>query len=224
MSLESFIAGSGEPMSEAAFEAFKEKMKHAAAQIAAIKKEEGRQKKKEEELLKILLKFVKTSHKSELVLLISRVLEKNIPANFILAAILLGNEDIKSEVGDFLMLKTPAGTGTSLMFFGEKDAAMPLKLKIEIDDWIKNMLFQAEESPHKLLKTAYEAEPPSDKPAAKKPAAVLIQLLTFVLRDFLEQHDVFKSYENLREFSMFIAKGILAKTKENLDNRDLLAG
>src|SRR3989338_7421407 len=106
MSLESFIGyESGEPMSAASLEKLREKMKAAAAQIAAIKKEEKRRKQKEEELLKILLKFVKTSHKKDLVLLISRVLEQNIPANFILAIILLGNEEIQKEIGQFLLLK-----------------------------------------------------------------------------------------------------------------------
>ena len=108
MSLESFIGyESGEPMSSAALEKLREQMKAAAAQIAAIKKEEKRRKKKEEELLKILLKFVKTSHKKDLVLLISRVLEQNLPANFVLAIILLGNEEIQTEIGQFLML--PSG-------------------------------------------------------------------------------------------------------------------
>lgn len=64
MDLESFGGfDTGEGMDEAAFEAFKEKMKRTAAQIAAIKKEEKKQKKSEQDLTAILLKFVKTSHK-----------------------------------------------------------------------------------------------------------------------------------------------------------------
>lgn len=67
MDLESFIGFDGdEGMSEAAFEKFKERMAKAQAQIAAIKKEEKKQKKKEDELVKILLKFIKTSHKKDL--------------------------------------------------------------------------------------------------------------------------------------------------------------
>jgi len=94
-------------MDAASFEKFKEKMRRAAAQIKAIKREETKRKKKEEELVKILLRFIKTSDKKDLVLLISRTLERNIPANFILAAVLLGNEDVQKEVGEYLMLKMP---------------------------------------------------------------------------------------------------------------------
>ena len=141
MSLESFIGfDAGEGMSEAAFEAFKEKMKAAAAQIAAIKKEEGKQKKKEEELHKILLKFIQNSGKKDLTLLISRALEQNIPANFIMAMILLGNEDIQREVGHFIMLSAAQeeqsesqqqnSNSQALTFFDEEDKTTPLKIKI----------------------------------------------------------------------------------------------
>lgn len=261
MSLESFIGlDQGEGMSEAAFEAFKEKMKAAAAQIAAIRKEEGKQKKKEEELLKILLKFVKNSSKKELVLLISRVLEQNIPANFILAIILLGNDEILKEVGHFALLtdsgrpesshnsqapqnshnhssqaehqKSDHPQSTALIFFSQYDETMPLKIKIELDNWIKNLLFQAEENPQKLLRNAYDVEMRElpkewdfeeskyEKIETIKP--VIIQLLTFVMRDFLEQNKLSQAYEKLYDFAKFIFTGILNKTKESLDDRKIL--
>ncbi len=218
MSLESFInLDGGEGMSEAAFEAFKQRMKAASAQIAAIKKEEKKQKKKEDELIKILLKFIKTSHKKELVLLISRCIEQNIPANFILSVILLGNEDIQKEIGGYLMLKASVNDEKSLTFFGEEDQTLPLKLKIEIDHWIKNMLSQAQESPQKLIKTSYEV-----KDEEKIIKSIIIQLLCFVLRDFLEQNKVDEPYEKLYNFSEFVLKGILNKTEEFLDNQKLI--
>lgn len=270
MALEQFIGfDQGEGMSESAFEAFKDQMKAAAAQIAAIKKEEGKQKKKEEELLKILLKFVKTSSKTELVLLLSRVLEQNIPANFILSIILLGNEDIQQSVGQFIMLpKTIPGdnsahadstassgtdstpdSGHALTFFKANDDSLPLKIKIELDHWIKNMLFQAQENPQKLIKTAYlievfelpkeyDFEDPKyeEKRSTKK---VLIQLITYILQDFLKQNQpkpasnpeetdseeessTLEPYEKLYAFSTFIIEGILHKVEESLDTRKLL--
>ena len=51
---------------------------------------------------------------------------------------------------------------------------------------------------------------------------VLIQLLAFVMRDFLEQHDIMESYEKLGDFARFVLTGILNKTQESLDNRKLL--
>lgn len=219
MSLEDFIgAEGGEGMSEAAFEIFKEKMKKAAAQIAAIQKEEGKQKKKEQELLKILLKFVKTSQKKDLVLLISRALEQNIPANFILAVILLGNEDIQEEVKNILKLKAPEVDEKALAFFGE-DETLPLKVKIELDNWMKNLLIQAQETPQKLLKTAFD----QSRSEAEAPIkAILIQLTAFIIRDFLEQNKIEESFKKLKQFAKFILKGILTKTRETLDKRKFL--
>lgn len=266
MSLESFIGfDQGEGMSEAAFEAFKERMAAAAAQIAAMKKEEGKQKKKEEELLHILLKFIKNSQKKDLVLLISRVLEQNVPANFILAVILLGNEDIQAEVGRFLQIEArrfaagpdpqtvategsegplphsssypthdelPPSSDHSLTFFSSEDQTLPLKIKIELDNWIRDLLFQAGENPQKLLKTAYDIQmielekeydfEESKYEEKKEIKVVLIQLLAFIIRDFLEQHDIMESYEKLGDFARFILTGILNKTQESLDNRKLL--
>ncbi|OGJ42601.1 hypothetical protein A3B60_00760 [Candidatus Peregrinibacteria bacterium RIFCSPLOWO2_01_FULL_39_12] len=250
MSLESFISlDQGEGGSEQALEALREKMRAAAAQIAAIQKEEGKQKKKEEDLLKILLKFIKTSQKKELVLLISRVLEQNIPANFILAIILLGNEDIQREVGRYLMLKPgEAVQETSqekpsvdeksshdeklLVFFSEKDSALPLKVRIELDNWLKDLLFQAGENPQKLLRTAYkiemvekEKENEWDDPKyeeIKTPSLAVIHLMAFVMRDFLSQEKIEEQHEKLYEFAEFMFTGILNKTEEMVLNRKLL--
>lgn len=232
MSLEDFSGfDAGEGMSAASLEALREKMAAASAQIAAIKKEESKQKQKEDELLKILIKFVKTSHKQELVLLISRVLEQNIPANFVLAIILLGNEDIQQQVGKMLLLKAAETSEKSLVFFRE-DETMPLKLRIEIDNWIKNMLLHANESPQKLLKTVYdieivelEKEYDFEEPKfeeKKSIKVILIQLIAFVLRDFLEQNKIEEDYQKLFDFAKFILTGILNKTEESLDNRKLL--
>lgn len=232
MSLEEFSGfDAGEGMSAASLEALKEKMAAAAAQIAAIKKEESKQKQKEDELLKILIKFVKTSHKKELVLLISRVLEQNIPANFVLAIILLGNEDVQQQVGKMLLLKAAESDEKALVFFRE-DETLPLKLRIEIDNWIKNMLLQATESPQKLIKTVYNIElveqpkeydfEESKFEEKKTIKIILIQLIAFVLRDFLEQNKIEEEHSKLFDFAKFILTGILNKIEESLDNRKLL--
>jgi hypothetical protein len=235
MSLEQFFGfDAGEGMDDKSFELFKEKMAAAAAQIAAIKKEEGKQKKKEEELLKILLNFVKNSQKKDLVLLVSRALEQNIPANFILAIILLGNEEIEREIGNYLLLQSGVTAGENysqdhqekaLIFFKE-DETMPLKIKIELDIWMKSLLSQAEENPQKLLKTAYDVNmlenDDGDSYEQKSIKIVLIQLIAHVLREFLDSKNFPNDYESLVEFSEFALKGILQKTEEGIKNRRLL--
>lgn len=243
MSLEQFISpDQGEGMSEAAFEALRERMAAAAAQIAQIKKEEGKQKKKEEELLKILVKFVKTSSKTDLVLLISRVLEQNIPANFILSIIVLSNPEIHAEVGEFKLLdhsqreaaefSEPGAHSHAMVFFSADDETLPLKVKIALDNWMKNLLLQAEDNAQKLLKTAYEIEmkelpkewdfEDTKYERIENIRPVLVQIITFVMREFLEQNNISEPFEKLYDFAKFIITGILNKTKENLEGRKLL--
>lgn len=236
MSLENFFGfDTGEGMDESAFEAFKEKMKAAAAQIAAIKKEESKQKKKEEELLKILLKFVKSSQKHELVSLISRALEQNIPAHFILAIILLSNRELMGETGSKFFLSGPAAEERAIVFFQE-DETLPLKIRIELDNWLKYLLLQAEDSPQKLLKTAYDTQfielPDPEEDAEgnvrkkyreeKELKVILVQLSAYIMREFLESQKISEPYQKLADFCRFMLVGILDKTKEGLENRKLL--
>lgn len=262
MALEEFSGfNQNEGMDASAFERFQERMKAAAQQIQAIRKQEKKQKKKETELVQILLKFIKTSHKKHLVLLISRVLERNVPANFILAVALLGNEDIQQEVGQYLMPDTlklalkaaetanqtqpdqsqsaqsqsahpQAPSDKSLIFF-QGDSTLPLKVRIEIDHWIKGIILQAAESPEKLLKTAYDVTeeriPDEDSPFGsmkkilhKLESDSISKLMANIIFDFLKQNEIEEDFEKILEFSKFLLKGILKKTQEDIDGRVLL--
>ena len=247
MSLESFIGmEQGEPMSAAALEKLREKMAAAQAQIAAIRKEEKKHKKKEQDLLKILLQFVKTSRKHTLVLLISRCLEQNLPANFILSIVLLSNPEIQQAMGTFLMLKgstaeavaqAPEGATAAdqaLTCCNAEDQSLPLKLKIEMDAWIKGLIVQAEVKPQKLLDTAYKVDyvkvPDEDSlfGDTKKEKRVeiqppLIKLVAYIVGEYMEQNSQ-EAGDNLEEFAHFILKGILAKTKEFIDSTAFLEG
>ncbi|MFA5947488.1 MAG: hypothetical protein WC806_00750 [Candidatus Gracilibacteria bacterium] len=245
MGLEDFFGlDRGEGMSESAFEAFKEKMKAAATQIAAIKKEEGKQKKKEEDLSKILLKFIKTSQKKELCLLISRCIEQNIPASFILAVILLSNKELLVEnANEFLMLKSAMqmsenmakdsdgeGHDTKSIVFFQKDATMPLKIKIALDAWIKELMSQAEEKGEKMIKSCYDVKYLKDEDEygnvniteEKSVKNAIVFLIAYVIEDFMKQNDEESDFEKIKEFSEFIIKGILEKTAEAMEKMKLL--
>lgn len=245
MALEEFQGfEQGDKMDAASFEKFKDRMKAASAQIQAIRKEEKKRKKKEDELVRILLKFIQNSNKKDLVLLISRALEKNIPANFILAVVLLGNEDIQKEVGEYLMLpgmkdqieaSTNVQDSMALALFGNDDS-LPLKVRIEVDHWISNMLYQAAEAPTKLLFTAYDYVEVDNqdedslfgdekkKNLKKIITPQLTRLASHIIYDFLMQNGIEEDIVKLKEFSEFILKGILCKTKEDIDNRKELGG
>ncbi|MCH8049759.1 ATP-dependent Clp protease proteolytic subunit [Patescibacteria group bacterium] len=88
----------GDTFDAAAFEKFKERMKQAAAQLKALQKQEKRQKQTEDELIRILVKFIKTGKKRDILLLVIRLLEMNVPAGFIVSLLLISNPDIQQEL------------------------------------------------------------------------------------------------------------------------------
>ncbi|MBU2524898.1 hypothetical protein KKG71_06925 [Patescibacteria group bacterium] len=85
-------------MSPEAYEAFREQMRKNAAQIAAMQKGEQKQKKKEDDLVSILLKFIRTGSKKNILILIAKLLAENIPAAVILSIISLDNLDVQKEI------------------------------------------------------------------------------------------------------------------------------
>jgi len=216
MSLE-FFSGfdQSEGMSESNFEAFKEKMARATAQIAAIQKEEKKHKKKEDELIAILLHFVKNSKNNDLVLLISKALEKNVPANFILAIIALDNEEIENS-GIFSSLN--ADTDSKQLVFFQESKLFDLETRITLDAWLKRQIHQASENPQKLLKSSYI-------PDIEKKYIILSELLdlfTFVLFEYLTAKKIEQTNIQTKNVSEFFLNGILKRTKEELDNRNLI--
>jgi hypothetical protein len=218
--LESFFGadGGGEGMSEQDFERFKEHMRAATAQLKALQKSEQKQKKKEEKLIRILLKFLKSSKRQDILLLVSRVLEQNVPANFVLSLIVLGNEEIQKDAGMNLKM-LPSGkkieeaseeeTRQSLALFGADEKILSMKAKIEIDNWIKNMYEQAEEKPYKVLDTVLDFE--------KNVKLIVVQLACFILRDFLKDNGLPVQYERLKEFLSLVLGKMMEDTKDKID-------
>lgn len=223
--LESFsgFEGGGEGMDTAAFEKFKERMKAAAAQLKALAKGEQKQKQKEDELIKILLKFIKTGQKKDILLLVLRLLEQNVPAGFIVSILLISNRDMQEALG---LKMLPAGT-EDLSVPGDsdietlpdkylKDSVLPLKIKIVIDIWLQEIAKRAAEHPERVLRTVLDEDGLIKLPAT--------QLAAFCLREFLEKEGIEHSYEKLKEFVDLMFEGIMKKTKEQFENRKQLRG
>jgi len=204
------IEDSGQ-VDEASFEKFKERIKAAQAQIKAIQKGEQKVRKKEEKLIKILTRFVKNHQKKDIMLLVARLLEQNIPPIFILSVVLLGNEDVLEEEEKKNLLtgatNVPEAETMSLANL-DKDQLLPVKLKVRIDEWLKNILSSALENPHRLIHTVLD-----ENEQIKLP---LIQLCAFILRDYLEANQEEADYEKLKEFSMFFMSGILKKVQDKI--------
>lgn len=215
--------------------------------MAAAHKQEQKQKKKEENLVQILLKFIQTNKKPELTLLISRCLEQNMPAVVILAIVMLGNEEIQQEMGIRLELgggsigesqDEPVQEGTpddrtleemvepettgALVIFGGANHAFPLKMRIAVDLWTKNVWEAMSPIPDRIFKTV--AEWNEDESAVPEPKSVVVQLTAFVVREYFQQNAAEKPLEMFQSFGQFFMKGLLNRLKEQVKSQVQLGG
>lgn len=190
---EFFQPGEGsESYDPAAFERFREQMKKSAAQMAAAQKSEQRQKEKEDRLARILMKFIQSNQKSALLMLAAKLLKENIPASFVLAVILLGDDEIKEQIKkevNLTALPEPEERGQESAPAGEfslatrfSNAAFPLRMKAEIDEWAKNMMETASGVPFKIFETVLNQK------SEIKP--VVTSCLANVLDDYLKTNSM----------------------------------
>lgn len=212
----------GESYDPAAFERFKEKVKKNAKFVAALRKSEQKQKQKEDVLLKILMRFFQKNQSRGVVLLASRMLEQNIPAAFVLAVIILGNEELQKEAQNVLLLNKPQNAGAGgadktefSLISAFRDESIPLKLKAEIDEWGRGLLEAGLTQPYRLLETALDHEGNVKR--------IVIDCMANVVQEFLEKSAMQNlSYETTFSFCEFLSHGVLKRVKTELENRRLL--
>lgn len=214
----------GESYDPAAFERFKEKIKKNAAFIAAARKSEQKQKQKEDRLAKILLKFIQTNQKSGILMLAAKLLEENIPPSFILAIILLGNEEVQLELKRETQLELetpqldapqldapkPAGEFSLATLFA--DSSLPLKVKAEIDAWGKGIVEAGSAVPFRVLETALTADGQIKK--------IVVDCAANVLDDFLAQNGAKEiTFDACFSFCEFLMQGVMQRLQKQIENQ-----
>lgn len=239
----------GEGLDPAALERFNEQMRENAAHIAALQKAQAAQKQQEDKLVKILLKFIQTSSKTELVVLVTELLAQNVPAGFILSVIVLGNDDIQEEAGIKLSLpeedmrrlemvqaiseaeavnttQGSANTSTGLVKFNQDFSTLPLKVRIAIDLWSKSILAAGMGNPNKVLDSVYMPgmRYVSEAHEGEMPIKdVVVKTAVFVVYEFMYANNVEGSRAEIYDFCLVLLKGILQKIEESIQVTELRA-
>lgn len=208
-----------------AIEHMREQMKKASAAIQASKKKEAKQKKKEGKLADLLVKLIKGGTKQDVLNLIIQLLQENVPAAFILALLVLSNEEIKKEAKKELKLEHYDDPEKKLLkgekidlskeekkIFRKKESeledlegskTLPPSMLKDINEWGEMILAAGLSIPHKTLGTVLDKE--------KKIKAPVVQLTAFSLRDYFEIHGIEKPYNDLWEFSAAMLRSIMTK-------------
>lgn len=227
--MESFggMDSGGEAHDPASFERFKQRMKAASQQIQAQQKQEKKQKKSEDELIKILVRFIRSGASNEILQLVTRLLEQNTPAGFVLSLLMIAYSDIQKEMG-VLLLPTPKSNEqnplegdfeeqSNLPAIRMGDATIPLKVQIAITNWIAEIGKRVAENPHKTIKTVMDQE--------NKVNHTCIQLASFCLRDFMATKEVKTEFGKIKEFVKYFLTDLLHAQIKQLDERkDLKEG
>ncbi len=234
----------GESYDPAAFERFKEQIKKNAQFVAAMQKDEKKKKKKEDALAQILLKFIQANQHSELMVIVAELLEQNIPASFILALIVLGNEDIKQAIIEHenqeARLALAAGEFPEVSANGPEkrdplsgremvtsefslvsrfsSAAISLDIKIALDEWGLGIYQAGASQPFRIIETVLDKEGLVKEIVSKACATVMQHFL--VEKDPLTFRP--RGFSTFFSFSEFMIKGILQKLKEQIEGQKQL--
>ncbi len=209
--LEHFIGSESNEADPQAVERMRERMKAAAAQMKKDQKQEAKQHKKEIDLADIIVKYLQAQDHKDILLLVLRCLDQNIPPVFVLAVLLLSEKQIRQAAGMMLEEADPENhkhiiPENALVQIGAGDGALPLKAKIELDNWIKTLDQTAHEKGMTFVRTAKIPE--------GEVKVVIIQLAAFVMREFLEAHKIDADFKKLQGFSNFILSGICRKIEK----------
>jgi len=200
--------GGGKEKTQESNEKFQERYRQAQTQIKQIKREEKRKKQDDNSLASIIVQFLGEKNHTELFVLISQLIAKNVPSDFILAILSLihnASAHIVDQKFAETILKIQAPSTKGAFRQGEN----------EIQQWIKRIFSTATPQPHKILETCLDKD--------WQLHTALIQLTSFVLREFLEnKHEKEINFENLRNFCKTFLKNLIKKLEYQVHNQGLL--
>ena len=209
MTLESFFGldtdSSGSAESR---EKFQEMMRESAKAAKAISGHQAAQKAQEDKLAKILMRYMKDAGKSDIVFLVIKLLQENVPGTFILAVLSIADPDMEKELRasfdathEVLIEKQDSSLST---FAGE--AFIPEEIKLELNAWGDAILKAGLLLPGKTLQNVLTPE--------LKLKSLVLDLLQFALEEFLERHGIEFSEERIRQVCLLSIQMVLVKLRE----------
>lgn len=220
--LDSFVGFDDVSQSNSAesYRQFQQRMQAAAAQIQAIRASEQKQKKQEDQLIKILLKFIQSSHQAsegKIIELVSKLLGKNLPAAFILALILLNYPEIQQASGLLLpsniktsdtkdISNSSSQSNETLLPDLYLQKTLPLKIKLDIQAWLGELLNQTKEHQQKLRAHALTT---SSQFIPEIPALAIL-----ILQEYLHSFEIYQDQTKAESFINLIFQNLALELKQ----------
>jgi hypothetical protein len=203
--LDSFAPGEdGGNASEGLSEEAKQRFSGASQAVQQVRKEEKKAKKRDDNVAQVILQFLSDDQRTHLATLIARLVAIDCPSHFILSILALVNDACQNEVAEYLKDASPEVqeglqvADTSLVEMGTLDAAANHRLA----EWIamQNAVLNADA--FRILSAIIIDERNID--------GTVLQLTTFVLQEFLEEHGKPVEFEKLQPVAIDILQSVLA--------------
>ena len=204
----------GAKAAEQSDEVFRDQQKKTQQQVTAIKKAEANAKQKDHRLAAVLGKFLQNHSNTQIMLLIARCIDHNIPAGLILGLLALVEPEAQAEfeklMGETAQLLQAPEEGTRALVAQQdfNSAHLPEHVKLALDAWGRGLFEFGLTQPMRLLTTAASPE------GELFPS--LAQLATFLLQQYLAGEKINTEYASTHEFAELLLKNVLAKIREQL--------
>lgn len=205
MSLESFFGleeGESQGSAEAA-EKFREQMRKNARAIKAMTSNQKKQKQKENKLAKLLVKFIKDQSKGDVVFLIIKLLQEDVPGAFILAVLSLADVELEKELSQFV--KQEKSEGSALIQFSSEDK-LPNQVRIDLNAWGESILAAGLMLPGKTLDSVLTPN--------QKLKSIVLDLLKYSLEEYFERHGLEFSEDRINQFALLSVQSVLIKLRD----------
>ena len=211
MSLESFFGldTEGGGASPEANEAFQEQMRESAKAIKNMSANQAAQKKQEDKLAKILMRFMKDPAKSDIVFLVEKLLQENVPGMFILAVLCIADPDMEKEILKDFDHGEPSENAALATVPGE--AFIPEEIKRQLDAWGRAILDSGLKLPGKTLQTVLTPD--------QKLKSLILDLLQFSLEEYFQRHGLDFSEDKIRQVALLSIQSVLIKLREAAKER-----
>ena len=206
MSLESFFGldteGSG--ASAEAREQFQEQMRESAKAIKNMSANQAAQKKQEDKLAKILMRFMKDPAKSDIVFLVVKLLQENVPGMFILAVLSISDPEMEKEImKEFDRGEVPEDSALATV---PGEAFIPDEIKRELNAWGNGILDSGMKLPGKTLETVLTPD--------QKLKSLILDLLQFSLEEYFQRHGLDFSEDKIRQVALLSIQTVLLRLRE----------
>lgn len=201
-------------VSEAAREQFQEQLRSAQAAVKQIKKDEGAAKAFDNTLAHIISSILQQGGYDHIIVLISDLIESNVPSDFLLALLSLIFEEAYQKAQQKLLAE---GTQQVALlgqnnFSGNTFSSFPHEKQIQLRDWGDLIVQISFKDAEKVLETVIKIETWDIHPS-------LLALVSHLIIEFAKESHITMQLPETREFSRSFIQKLIDSLQDYINRK-----